>query len=281
VTQVQGANRLGEYLQVRRGLINPAEVGFVNHGRRRVPGLRREELALLAGISADYYVRVEQGRQHPSEQVMDALARALRLDSYARDYLRTLAHKGVTSSSPTSSTPVSAGLTHLVQSSADTPALVLSRLRDVLILNPLGAALLPILRRGENQLRALFLDPRAQTLYADWPSATSSAVAALRAAVAPDFDDPDLAALVAELSSRSTRFLELWARHDAGIRPGATAKLNHPSVGPLELRFDLLSLMGTDGQVLIIYFPEPNTSSELALNELRARLTNAHPTTDG
>jgi transcriptional regulator with XRE-family HTH domain len=240
--------------------------------------LRREELALLAGISVDYYVRVEQGRQHPSERVVDALAIALRLDPYASDYLRQLAHPGVKSSQLVSGIPVSAGLTHLLQSSAETPALLLSRLRDVLILNPLGAALLPILRPGQNQLRALFLDPRAQTLYADWPSATATAVAALRTSVAQDFDDPALAVLVEELSSGSTRFRELWARHDAGIRPGATARLNHPTVGPLELQFELLSLLGTDGQVLIIYFPEPGTASEDAVNRLRAQL-NAGPST--
>ena len=272
MTQVQGPNLLGEYLHVRRGLVSPSEVGFIHRGRRRVPGLRREELALLAGISVDYYVRVEQGRQHPSERVVDALANALGLDPYASDYLRQLAHPGMKSSPLVAQKSVSVGLTRLLQSSAETPALVLSRLRDVLVLNPLAAALLPILRPGENQLRALFLDPRARTLYADWPSATSAAVAALRAAVAPDFDDPDLVALVEGLSSGSARFRELWARHDAGIRPGEMATLNHPSVGPLELRFDLLSLMGTDGQVLIIYFPEPGTPSEDAVNELRTRL---------
>jgi transcriptional regulator with XRE-family HTH domain len=275
MTQLQRPNRLGEYLHVRRGLVDPTDVGFVDHGRRRVPGLRREELALLAGISVDYYVRVEQGRQHPSERVVDALATALRLDPYARDYLRQLAHPGMRSSPLTSALPVSAGLTRLLESSTETPALVLSRLRDVLILNPLAAALLPILRPGENQLRALFSDPRAQALYADWASATSSAVAALRAAVAPDFDDPELTALVDELSSESARFAELWGRHDAGIRPGATAKFNHPSVGQLELRFDLLSLMGTDGQVLVIYFPDPETASERAITQLRAQLMSA------
>lgn len=272
VTQVQGPNLLGEYLQVRRGLVSPAAAGFVHRGRRRVPGLRREELALLAGISVDYYVRVEQGRQHPSERVVDALAGALGLDPYASDYLRQLAHPGARSSPLAAHKPVSVGLSRLLQSSAETPALVLSRLRDVLVLNPLAAALLPILRTGDNQLRALFLDPRARTLYADWSSATSTAVAALRAAVAPDFDNPDLVSLVEELSSESARFEELWARHDAGIRPGATATLNHPSVGRLELRFDLLSLMGTDGQVLIIYFPEPDTPSEEAINDLRNTL---------
>jgi transcriptional regulator with XRE-family HTH domain len=273
MTEHRCPNRLGEYLQVRRGLINPADVGFVDRGRRRVPGLRREELALLAGISVDYYARVEQGRQRPSECVVNALATALRLDPYARDYLRQLVHPGPNSSPATSGVPVSAGLTHLLQSSTDTPALLLSRLRDVLILNPLGEALFPVLRLGENQLRALFLDPRSQTLYADWPSATATAVAAFRASVAPDLDDPELAALVADLSSGSTRFLELWARHDAAIRPGATTRLNHPTVGPLELRFELLSLLGTDGQVLVIYFPEPGTASEDAVNLLREQMT--------
>jgi transcriptional regulator with XRE-family HTH domain len=283
MTQVQRPNRLGEYLQVRRGLLDPGAVGFVDHGRRRVPGLRREELALLAGISVDYYVRVEQGRQHPSQRVVDALATALRLDPYATDYLRQLAHPDARSSPPIAISAVSDGLTRLLQSSTDTAALVLSRLREVLVLNPLASALLPILRTGENQLRALFLDPRGRTLYADWPSATSSAVAALRAANAPDFDDPALLALVEELSSGSEQFAELWQRHDAGIRPGATASFNHPSVGPIELRFDLLSLMGTDGQVLVIYFPEPDSASEDAINQLRAHVkarVSATPTSE-
>jgi transcriptional regulator with XRE-family HTH domain len=270
---VDATHRLGEYLRVRRGLIDPRDVGLTDRRKRRVPGLRREELARLAGISVDYYVRIEQGRQLPSAQVLDALAQALQLDRAASVYLHELGRPGPRPQPAPPSEEVSIGLSQLLHSSAEVPAFVLSRLRNVLVVNALAAALIPILRPGTNQLRALFLDPIAKDLYQDWSFMTGTATAALRTAAATNPDDPAFNDLVDSLCADSERFRELWARHDAGIQPTDMARFNHPLVGPLELRFELLSLMGTDGQVLILYHADPGSRSEAGLQKLKASLT--------
>src|SRR5262245_35995264 len=171
-------NALGEYLRARRDQVCPEDVGLVAGDRRRAPGLRREELAMLAGISAEYYLRLERGRaRHPSPQIVDALVRALRLDAKAARYLHDLAApKGGDVSQPDA---VAAELADVIDQFL-MPAVVVNRYRDVLAANPLARALSPEFSPGQNSLRWRLLNPAAQTLYTDWDKSTEIAVCGLR-----------------------------------------------------------------------------------------------------
>jgi transcriptional regulator with XRE-family HTH domain len=264
-------NLIGEYLRARRELVHPADVGVSDlSSRRRVRGLRREEVAMLAGVSSDYYVRLEQGRdQHPSEQVLDALARALQLDEDATAHLRGLA----TPPAPRRrkaprAEKVPGGIQQLISSWSQTPAYVYGRYMDVLAVNPLAAALFPYYVKGENLVRAALLDPRVRDIYRDWEHVTETTVAGLRALVGPDVDDPRLNELVGELSVRSERFRQLWARHDARPKRSGTTRIDHPVVGPLELSYEKLPIPDTDRQALGIYHAAPGSASAQALTLL-------------
>ncbi|MFI0815184.1 helix-turn-helix transcriptional regulator [Streptomyces sp. NPDC021098] len=255
---------LGAYLRARRELIRPEDVGLPAAGRRRVPGLRREELALLAGISADYYLRLEQGRdRHPSAQVLDALARALRLDDDATAHLHRLAVPDrPRRRSPARRTErVPQGIRQLIATWPHTPAFVQGRLLDVLDANPLAQALSPLFTPGTNMIRALFLDPASGAAHGRWEASTEGSVAALRALVGPDVDDPALNELVGELSVRSERFRQLWARHDVRPKRSGASTIMNPQVGALELSHEKLPLPDTDRQMLVIYHAEPGTPS--------------------
>jgi transcriptional regulator with XRE-family HTH domain len=260
---------LGQYLRARRELLRPEDAGLSSGGRRRVPGLRREELALLAGISPDYYLRLEQGRDHhPSVQVIDALASALQLDVDAAAHLHALARPSPDRRPPMQSERVPASIEQLIASWPSTPAFVHGRHLDVLAANPLALALSPAFRPGINLVRAVFLDPELRNLYGDWETVARSFVARLRALVGADVDDPHLGQLVGELSGRSDEFLRLWARHD--IEPASARRqvFNHPLVGALELQPVMLAIIGTEGQVLVVRQAEPDSPSERALTVL-------------
>ena len=263
-----GENLIGEYLRARRELVRPEDVALPDvGGRRRVPGLRREEVALLAGVSIDYYVRLEQGRdQHPSEQVLDALARALQLDDDATAHLRRLARPPARRrrSAPRPERPP-AGIVRFIECWTETPAVVEGRYTDVLAANSLALALAPYFAVGTNLVRATFLDPRVRDMYDDWERITESAVAGLRSLVGPDVDDPRLNELVGELSVRSDRFRRLWARHDARPRRSGTARLDHPQVGPLELNYEKLPIPDADRQTLAVHHAEPGSPSAQSL----------------
>jgi transcriptional regulator with XRE-family HTH domain len=266
-------NPIGEYLRARRELVRPEDVELPDAGsHRRVPGLRREEVAMLAGVSADYYVRLEQGRdQHPSAQVLDALARALQLDDYATAHLHRLAAPPVRrrrrSLRPEK---VPASILQLITSWSHTPAYVYGRYMDVLAANPLATAVAPYHAPGHNLVRAAFLDPRVRDMYGNWEYVTESTVAGLRALVGPDVDDPRLNELVGELSVRSERFRQLWARHDARPKRSGTSRLDHPQVGPLELSYEKLPIPDTNCQTLVIYHAEPGSRTAQALTLLAA-----------
>jgi transcriptional regulator with XRE-family HTH domain len=260
-------NVIGEYLRARRELVQPEDVGLQNLGRRRTPGLRREEVAMLAGVSADYYIRLEQGRdQHPSTQVLDALARVLRLDEEATAHLHGLAQppprRRRRSSRPERAPDA---VVQMITSWPTTPAYIFGRYLDVLSANPLASALAPWFTAGENLVRGAFLDPRRRELRPDWERSLGGTVAALRANVGADIDDPRLTELVGELSLRSEQFRQLWARHDARPKGSGTTVMHHPQVGRLELSYTKFPIPDTDRLTLSIYHAAPGSPSERAL----------------
>ncbi|MGW3889780.1 MmyB family transcriptional regulator [Micromonospora chokoriensis] len=263
------AGPLGEYLRARRELIGPGDVGLPAHGRRRVPGLRREEAALLAGISADYYLRLEQGRdRHPSAQVLDALARALLLDAEATAHLHRLGAPVPARRPARRPERVPTGVRQLVGSWTETPAFVHGRHLDVLFANPLATALAPIFSAGVNLLRAVFLDPSVPALYPALTAVAANAVAGLRGQVGTETDDPRLTELVDELTAGSERFRRLWARHDVTARAGGGLRVfQHPRVGELELRYEKFTISGTT-QSLVVYHAEPGSASARTLARL-------------
>jgi transcriptional regulator with XRE-family HTH domain len=270
--EVTAANTLGEYLRARRELVDPKEVGLRVAGVRRTPGLRREEVATLAGISADYYLRLEQGRdRHPSPQVLQALAQVFGLDATATEYLLSLT--AARPARPRRARPrqetVPAGIRQLL-SALNLPAFVESRMFDVLAANRLATALSPSMRPGENRLRSMFLEPAERDLYPDWERAIGGMVASFRASVGTDNDDPRVAQLVGELSLASDRFRKLWARHDVRALAGGVVLMRHPEVGPLELRREKLPIGESGGQLLVIHHAEPGSQSARALSQLAA-----------
>lgn len=255
------ANPLGEYLRARRALVRPEAAGVVVTGVRRTPGLRREEVATLAGISADYYLRLEQGRdRNPSGQVLDALARVLGLDATAVAHLHALAAGSPPSRPRPTRDAVPIGVSMLL-TSIGLPAFVESRRFDVLAANPLAGALSSGMRAGENRLRSFVLDPREQELWTDWTAGLEGLIAGFRTSVGAAVDDPRVVALVGELSIGSEAFRRTWARHDVRPLAGATSRMRHPVVGDLELRREKLGLADTDGQILAVYHAEPGSPS--------------------
>jgi transcriptional regulator with XRE-family HTH domain len=263
---VTRSNALGEYLRARRELVDPADVGLHVAGRRRTPGLRREEVATLAGISADYYLRLEQGRdRNPSPQVLEALARVLRLDATATRYLLSLATARRRTQRRPRREVVPAGIRQLIDV-IGLPAFVENRMFDVLAANRLATALSPRIRPGENRLRSVLLDEAEQDLNLDWEQAIGGMVAAFRTSLGPEVDDdPRLAQLVGELSLGSELFRQLWARHDVVPLVGGVTRMRHPEVGMLELRREKLPIDNSGGQVLVVYHAEPGSETARSL----------------
>ncbi|WP_404800120.1 helix-turn-helix transcriptional regulator [Amycolatopsis eburnea] len=260
-------HRLGSYLRARRELVTPAQAGLPPGGRRRVPGLRREEVALLAGISPDYYLRLERGRdRNPSPQVLDSLARVLQLDDVERAYLLGLASARPRAPRRKRPEHVPARV-HQLLAHLQIPAFVEGRAFDVLAANPMALALSPRLRPGENRLRSLLLDPEEQAFQQDWPKATADFVAALRTTIGDDTDNPRFVELVGELALSSQRFRTLWARHDVRTLDGGTATVRHPVVGELRLHRDKLPV---DDVILVVYYPDKDSDSDEKLRLLAA-----------
>jgi transcriptional regulator with XRE-family HTH domain len=267
VKAMNADNRIGQFLRARRERVRPEDVGLPDFGRRRVPGLRREELATLAGVSADYYVRLEQGRErHPSEQVIDALARALQLDDDATAHLHDLARPAPRRRRAAKRTErIRPELLRLMEAWPHTPAMVTGRHLDVLAANSLASAMHGGFVAGNNLVRILFLDPAARERYPDWDEVARDTVAALRASVGPDLDDPHLTDLVGELSLKSERFRSLWARHDVREKTHGTKRFVHPQVGQLTLHYETFAVAGGFGQVLSVYHADPGSPTEQAL----------------
>ncbi|GAA3779566.1 helix-turn-helix transcriptional regulator [Plantactinospora mayteni] len=257
-------NRLGDYLRARRELVSPTAVGLPEDRRRRVSGLRREEVAMLAGISSDYYLRLEQGRnRNPSVQVLEAIARVLQLDESSVEYVLELsATKPRARRTPRRRETVNPRIMDLV-GSINLPAFVTGRYLDVLAINPLALALSPEFRLGENLLRAVFLDTD-ERMHLD----RREIVAIFRQRVGSDLDDPRVVQLVGELSLASDGFRKAWARHDVRPPRGGLVHVDHPQVGPMELNLSKLAIDETGDQLLVIYHPadtHPQSRDQLAL----------------
>nr|WP_243850205.1 helix-turn-helix transcriptional regulator [Modestobacter marinus] len=266
-------------MRARREQVRPDDVGITATGSRRVPGLRRDELAMLAGISSEYYTRLEQGRdRHPSAQVLDAVARALGLDAASTSHLHDLADPAPRRRRTSRTERVRPSVAQLLAAWDRTPAFVQGRHLDVLAANPLAVALSPLFHPGTNLLRSVLLDPDAHQLDPAWEATAAQLVAVLRSAAGPDVDDPHLTELVGELSVRSELFRRLWARHDVRRHPGGGVyRVAHPQVGDLELRYDKFTLADAGDQVLVVYQAEPGSRSAEALT-LLASLSAVSPT---
>ena len=269
---------LGTYLRSRRDQVKPEEIGLPASARRRVPGLRREEVAMLAGISAEYYLRLEQGRDlHPSPQVLEHLARVLMLDEHERAYLMQLARPVRRRATRRAPERVAPGVRQLVMTRTDTPAFVQGRYLDVLVANPLATALSPSYRVGLNLLREAFLNPQVRALHEDWEGASGSIVASLRALAGPEAYDQRLAELVGELSVRSEEFRRLWARHDVRPRLSGVSWLNHPQLGRLQLNYEKFVIHASDGQLLVVYHAAPGSEAARNLALLTHLVESAEP----
>lgn len=261
---------LGDYLRARRELLQPEDVGLpVGLGVRRVAGLRRSEVAVLAGISAEYYIKLEQGHEaNPTAQVLDALSRALKLDATATSYLHALARLP---DRPAESLPSRADerTRWLIDSWPMSAAMILGPFDDILAVNPLMSALLPAYREGVNSLVVLLVDPTLRDIYVEWEGLSMRSIGLLRAQVGLHPDHPRAQELIAELSEKSDRFRQLWNRHDITGMTEGTHPLRHPIAGELSLHYAHFPLVGTDSHSIFLYYAEPGTPSESALAGLR------------
>lgn len=268
---------LAEFLSSRRARLSPEAVGLGGEFvRRRVPGLRREELAQLAGVSVDYYTRLEQGRSRSaSVDVLDALATALRLNDAERDHLHRLGRpRPATRRSrarPQHVHPATLDLMGRLDE-ASSPAFVLGRRLDVLAHNRLAGALVTDFRAlpapQRNQARFVFLDPHARELYEDWRQVAIDTVAMLRDDAGRHPDDPKLSELIGDLSIHSEEFRTWWPRHDVQRRTTGTKGYHHPLVGDLVIRYQALNPSGDEDQTLFVYTAEPGSASDTALRLL-------------
>ncbi|MFI0790410.1 helix-turn-helix transcriptional regulator [Streptomyces lydicus] len=264
-------NDLGDFLRARRSGLRPEDVGMASYGLRRVAGLRREEVAVLAGVNVDYYTRLEQGRErHPSPQVLDALSRALHLDTDAHDHLHRLAGTAPYDRPRAQRNGVSPALRQLMDGYPHTPAFVLNRTLDILATNALADALYSPFHPADNLARTVFLDPAGRDFYTRWDRAAQATVAHLRQAAGFDPDDPRLNALIDTLTEHSTTFSTLWQAHTVRGKTRDAKALNHPDVGPLTLTYQAFDVRDAPGQQLVIYHAEPGSPSAQALALLGA-----------
>lgn len=274
VMTVMNRDELATFLRTRRDRLHPADVGLPESPRRRTPGLRRQEVAQLAGMSVDYYIRLEQGRgPHPSKQVLSALTRALMLSADEREYLFRIAGEAPpTVAGPSREVP--AGVRHLLDALEENPAYVLDAKYDVLAWNQMATHFIgdpaAIPQRKRNFIRWTFTRPATDVVWADEAAVcfARGSVADLRAAMARYPNDPGIHELVAELLGTSSLFAEMWAEHAVEVRRSMVKQVDHPLVGPLEFICQVLHLPDSD-QRLVIYTAERGTPTHEAFCTLR------------
>ncbi|MGE2728225.1 helix-turn-helix domain-containing protein [Mycolicibacterium vaccae] len=258
---------LAEFLRQHRAKIQPSDVGLPAGRRRRVTGLRREEVASLAGISVDYYHRIEQGRERPSDQVIDAIAHTLRLNPDAVRYLRNLVEGCASRRTVVKpKRPINPALQVLIDTWHLSPVSIYDGSVNAVMANGCAAALSESFGVGGNPLRSLFLDERSREFFRDWDGLTAWAVRWLR-----DFaghrPEPELDALIEELRTASSHFRTLWAGYDVRRHGRGLLLVNHEQVGPLDLHFQHLALRGSE-YVMVVYWADPGSPSETALRAL-------------
>ena len=270
-------NEIREFLTSRRAKITPEQAGLRTYGdNRRVPGLRREEVALLAGVSVDYYTRLERGNASGvSESVLEGLARALQLDEPERAHLFDLARAaGSTPRRRRRPAPqrVRPSVQRVLDAMTAAPAFVRNGRMDILAANRLGHAFysqhFDSPHQPANSARFIFLDPRAIDFYVDWEQVATDAVAILRSEAGRDPYDRGLSDLVGELSTRSETFRTRWAAHNVRFHDTGVKRFHHPVVGHLELTFETLQLSADEGLLMFVYSAEVGSKSEEALNLL-------------
>lgn len=262
---------LAAFLRARRARLSPRDAGLPELGRRRTPGLRRQEVAQLAGISIDYYIRLEQGRgPHPSRQVLSALARALMLGGDERDYLFRIA--GEAPPQPVRpSREITPGIRHLLDSMPATPAYVVDAAYNILAWNPLAVHFIGDLRghTDRNMIRWTFRRPPADVVWSDehFLRFTEATVADLRASYARYPGDPEIDRLVSEMLALSPRFAAMWDQYEVKTRGPMLKRVDHPQAGPLEFECQVLHIAET-GQRLIAYCAAPGSPTESAFRQL-------------
>jgi transcriptional regulator with XRE-family HTH domain len=271
-------NEVREFLTSRRAKITPEQAGLRTYGTgaRRVPGLRREEVAMLAGVSVDYYTRLERGNAAGvSETVLESLARALQLDEAERAHLFDLARAQVTTSRPRrrSAAPrVRPSVQRMLDAMVGVPAYVRNGRMDILAANELGFALYSEMfanpRRPVNSSRFAFLDSRATTFFVDWERVADDAVAILRGEAGRNPHDRDLSDLIGELSTQSEDFRVRWAKHNVRYHDTGLKRIHHPVVGGVELTYEAMILRADSELTMFVYTAEPGSRSEEALNLL-------------
>ncbi len=268
-------NEIRDFLSSRRARLTPDEVGMPSFGGgvRRVPGLRRHEVAMLAGVSVDYYTRLERGSlKGVSDSVLEGLAGALQLDEDERVHLfdlARLANAGVKVMHRNVPTRVRPGVQRLLDAITGAPAWVRNERGDVVATNELGRALYAPMFAGPgrpvNTARFTFLDPAARDFFPDWAATAREAVAVLRAAAVANPCEPGLVTLVGELSTRSEEFRSWWAAHDVRVHRRGGKRIAHPIVGELQLDFEALELVADPGLTMFTYSAEPGSESERSL----------------
>lgn len=272
---------MGDFLRKRRAALSPADVGLMDYGTRRVPGLRREEVAMLAGMSVTYYARLEQGQHvNASDAVINSLAQALTLTEVERKHLSDLS--GIKRRSPKTSRTrpdhVRPGTKRLVDSMGSVPSVVLGKRTEVLAWNRAGHWLVAshldfdapdTPSQRPNMTRMLFLDEATRSLYPHWRSEAGRAVASLRLLSGRFADDTELAALVGELTLKSPEFATMWAEHPVENCMSGNKILNHPEVGPLELGFEVLTMPDDSGHRILTYTAEQGSEAAAALMRLQ------------
>ncbi|MEU6863501.1 helix-turn-helix transcriptional regulator [Streptomyces sp. NPDC046876] len=266
------SNDLGDFLRAHRARLSPDDVGLPSHGTRRVAGLRREEVAVLAGMNTDYYARLEQGRERgPSAQILAAIGGALRMDDDAREHMFRLAGAAPERQRPPRPQPqeaVSRALRQLLDGYPNAAAFVLNPATDVLAANALAEALFSPFGNADNLARMIFLDPAARGFFTEWGRAAEAVVAELRHASGLDPSHRRLRDLVGFLAGASEEFAALWSAYTVRGKTRDDKRLLHPDVGPLDLTFQTFDVRGASGQQLVVYQAEPGSPASRALSLL-------------